>query len=418
MTEKEQKKAAKEFALRWQGKGYEKGQSQQFWIDLLVNVYGVDDIAGFISFEDQVHLDHTSFIDGYIKSTHVMIEQKSLGKDLRKAIRQSDGSLLNPFQQAKRYVTELPLSQHPRWIVTCNFEEFFVYDMEKPNGEPEQIFLKDLAKDYYRLQFLVDTENENLKKEMEISLKAGDLVGKLYDAILKQYKNPDSPETLKSLNMLCVRLVFCLYAEDAGIFGQHEKFGQYLKQFQPKDVRKALIELFQVLDTNTDDRDPYMDEDLAGFPYVNGGLFADENIEIPRFTEEIVDLLINKASAGFDWSEISPTIFGAVFESTLNPETRRSGGMHYTSIENIHKVIDPLFLDDLKAEFEEICEVKVDKTRQNKLEKFRSKLASLTFLDKAVTRLIQGISKKGLISGLFASGRPMRSYSYALLPVC
>lgn len=383
MTEKEQKKAAKEFALRWQGKGYEKGQSQQFWIDLLVNVYGVDDIAGFISFEDQVHLDHTSFIDGYIKSTHVMIEQKSLGKDLRKAIRQSDGSLLNPFQQAKRYVTELPLSQHPRWIVTCNFEEFLVYDMEKPNGEPEQIFLKDLAKDYYRLQFLVDTENENLKKEMEISLKAGDLVGKLYDAILKQYKNPDSPETLKSLNMLCVRLVFCLYAEDAGIFGQHEKFGQYLKQFQPKDVRKALIELFQVLDTNTDDRDPYMDEDLAKFPYVNGGLFADENIEIPRFTEEIVDLLINKASAGFDWSEISPTIFGAVFESTLNPETRRSGGMHYTSIENIHKVIDPLFLDGLKAEFEEICEVKVDKTRQNKLEKFRSKLASLTFLDPA-----------------------------------
>ncbi len=383
MTEKEQKKAAKEFALRWQGKGYEKGQSQQFWIDLLVNVYGVDDIAGFISFEDQVHLDHTSFIDGYIKSTHVMIEQKSLGKDLRKAIRQSDGSLLNPFQQAKRYVTELPLSQHPRWIVTCNFDEFLVYDMEKPNGEPEQILLKDLAKDYYRLQFLVDTENENLKKEMEISLKAGDLVGKLYDAILKQYKNPDSPETLKSLNMLCVRLVFCLYAEDAGIFGQHEKFGQYLKQFQPKDVRKALIELFQVLDTNTDDRDPYMDEDLAGFPYVNGGLFADENIEIPRFTEEIVDLLINKASAGFDWSEISPTIFGAVFESTLNPETRRSGGMHYTSIENIHKVIDPLFLDDLKAEFAEICEVKVDKTRRNKLENFRSKLASLTFLDPA-----------------------------------
>lgn len=383
MTEKEQKKAAKEFALRWQGKGYEKGQSQQFWIDLLVNVYGVDDIAGFISFEDQVHLDHTSFIDGYIKSTHVMIEQKSLGKDLRKAIRQSDGSLLNPFQQAKRYVTELPLSQHPRWIVTCNFEEFLVYDMEKPNGEPEQIFLKDLAKDYYRLQFLVDTENENLKKEMEVSLKAGDLVGKLYDAVLKQYKDPDSPETLKSLNMLCVRLVFCLYAEDAGIFGHHEMFGNYLKQFSPKDSRKALIELFQVLDTKTADRDPYMDDELAAFPYVNGGLFADENIEIPRFTEEIVDLLVNKASAGFDWSEISPTIFGAVFESTLNPETRRSGGMHYTSIENIHKVIDPLFLDNLKAEFAEICEVKVNKTRRNKLEEFRSKLASLTFLDPA-----------------------------------
>ena len=255
--------------------------------------------------------------------------------------------------------------------------------MEKPNGEPEQIFLKDLAKDYYRLQFLVETGSEMLKKEMEISLKAGELVGKLYDAILKQYKEPDSPETLKSLNMLCVRLVFCLYAEDAGIFGTHEMFGRYLKQFQAKDVRRALIELFKVLDTKPEDRDPYMDDDLAAFPYVNGGLFADENIEIPRFNEEIVSLLVDNASAGFDWSEISPTIFGAVFESTLNPETRRSGGMHYTSIENIHKVIDPLFLDGLKAEFAEICETKVDKTRKTKLEQFRDRLATLTFFDPA-----------------------------------
>ncbi|WP_303825845.1 DNA methyltransferase [Ruminococcus flavefaciens] len=383
MTEKEQKKAAKEFAERWKGRGYEKGESNLFWIDLLTHVYGVDNIADFIRFEDQVHLDHTSFIDGYIRSTRVMIEQKSIGKDLRKAIKQSDGSLLNPFQQAKRYVTELPLSQHPRWIITCNFEEFLIYDMEKPNGEPEQIFLKDLGKDYYRLQFLVETGSEMLKKEMEISLKAGELVGKLYDAILKQYKNPDSPETLKSLNMLCVRLVFCLYAEDAGIFGTHEMFGRYLSRFQAKDVRKALIELFEVLDTDPQDRDPYMDDDLAAFPYVNGGLFADENIEIPRFTDEIVSMLVDNASAGFDWSEISPTIFGAVFESTLNPETRRSGGMHYTSIENIHKVIDPLFLDGLKAEFAGICETKVDKTRKAKLEQFRDKLASLTFLDPA-----------------------------------
>lgn len=383
MTEKEQKKAAKEFAQRWQGKGYEKGQSQQFWMDLLEHVYGVKDIVGFISFEDQVHLDNTSFIDGYISSTHVMIEQKSIGKNLRKAIRQSDGSLLNPFQQAKRYVTELPLSQHPRWIVTCNFEEFLVYDMEKPNGEPEQILLKDLAKDYYRLQFLVDTGNENLKKEMEISLKAGELVGKMYDAILKQYKNPESEETLKSLNMLCVRLVFCLYAEDAGIFGQHEMFGNYLKKSPTNEVRNKIIDLFKVLDTKPEERDPYMEDDLAAFPYVNGGLFADENIEIPRFTDEIVDLIVNKASVGFDWSEISPTIFGAVFESTLNPETRRSGGMHYTSIENIHKVIDPLFLDDLKAEFAQICEIRVGKTRNEKIEKFRNKIAKLIFLDPA-----------------------------------
>lgn len=383
MNKKDQSKAAKEFAERWKDKGYEKGQSQQFWIDLLVNVYGVEDIAGFISFEDQVHLDHTSFIDGTISSTKVMIEQKSLDKDLRKGIRQSDGSLLNPFQQAKRYVTELPLSKHPRWIVTCNFGEFLVYDMEKPNGEPEQIFLKDLAKDYYRLQFLVDTGNENVRREMEISLKAGELVGKLYDAILKQYKNPDSPETLKSLNMLCVRLVFCLYAEDAGIFGTHEMFGQYLKKYPVGEVRGKLIELFRVLNTKEEERDEYMDDALAAFPYVNGGLFADENIEIPRFTDEIVDLLINNASEGFDWSDISPTIFGAVFESTLNPETRRSGGMHYTSIENIHKVIDPLFLDELKEELAGILELKAEKTRRARLEQFREKLSSLTFFDPA-----------------------------------
>lgn len=241
-------------------------------------------------------------------------------------------------------MTELPLSRHPRWIVICNFEEFLVNDMEKPNGEPEQILLKNLAKDYYRLKLLIDTGNENLKKEMEISLKAGELVGKLYDSILKQYKNPDSHETLRSLNMLCVRLVFCLYAEDAGIFGTHEMFGRYLKKFPVGEVREKLIQLFRVLNTKPEERDPYMEDELAAFPYVNGGLFSEENIEIPRFTEEIVNLLIDNASEGFDWSEISPTIFGAVFESTLNPETRRSGGMHYTSIENIHKVIDPLFL--------------------------------------------------------------------------
>lgn len=384
MTDKEQKKAAKDFAARWEGKGYEKGQSQQFWLDLLVNVYGVKDIAGFITFEDKVVLDHTSFIDGVIPSTHVLIEQKSLGKDLRKGIKQSDGSVLSPFEQAKRYITELPVSKHPRWVITCNFSEFLVYDMEKPHCEPAQIFLKDLAKEYYRLSFIVDTEKENLKKEMEISLKAGELVGKLYDALLKQYAEPDSEETLKSLNKLCVRLVFCLYAEDADIFGKHQMFHDYMKRFSARDFRKALIELFQILDTKPEDRDKYLDDDLAAFPYVNGGLFADEHIEIPRFTDEIIDLLLRNASEDFDWSGISPTIFGAVFESTLNPETRRSGGMHYTSIENIHKVIDPLFLDELRKELENIkATYKVDKTKKAKIEEFRDKLASLTFLDPA-----------------------------------
>ena len=383
MADFNQRKSAKEFSEFWQGKGYEKGQSQAFWLSLLRDVFGIEHPESFISFEDQVHLDHTSFIDGYIPSTRVMIEQKSLCKNLNQAIKQSDGTLLTPFQQAKRYIAELPVSKHPRFVVTCNFEEFFVYDMEQPKGEPEVIKLKDLEKEYYRLSFLTKTENVHLKKEMEVSIKAGEIVGVIYDALLKQYYNSENEETLKSLNILCVRLVFCLYAEDAGIFGRNNMFLDYMKQFNAKHFRKALIDLFKVLDTKAEERDPYLEPDLAAFPYVNGGLFANENIEIPNFTDEIRDLILEKASADFDWSEISPTIFGAVFESTLNPDTRRKGGMHYTSIENIHKVIDPLFMDDLNAEFQEICNIKVDKTKDTKLKAFQEKIANLTFLDPA-----------------------------------
>ncbi len=383
MTDAERKRAAKAFAEYWSDKGYEKGESQPFWLSLLRDILGVEAPEKTIIFEEQVQLDHTSFIDGFIPSTHVLIEQKGRHKDLRKPIKQSDGSLLTPFQQGQRYSAAMPYSQRPRWIVACNFEEFLIYDMEKPTGEPESILLKDLEKEYYRLQFLVEEKSELLHREEQISIQAGELVGKLYDAILKQYIRPDDVASLHSLNILCVRLVFCLYAEDAGIFGGHLKFHNYIKEFAPKDVRKALIELFRVLDTKAEDRDPYMDEQLAAFPYVNGGLFADENIEIPNFTQEIVDLLLHNASEDFDWSMISPTIFGAVFESTLNPDTRRSGGMHYTSIENIHKVIDPLFLDELREEFDEIKQTKVEKIRKDKAEAFREKLSKLTFFDPA-----------------------------------
>ena len=386
MTTAQQQQAARNFAAYWKDKGYEKGESQPFWLSLLRDVYGVEHPEQFIQFEEQVHLDHTSFIDGTIPATHVLIEQKGLGKDLNKPIKQSDGALLTPFEQAKRYILELPVSQHPRWVVTCNFSTFYVYDMERPRGEPEIIELANLEKEYYRLQFLVDAGNEHLKREMEVSIAAGESVGLLYDAFYKQYANPEFEHSLKSLNKLCVRLVFCLYAEDAGIFGHHGMFHDYLKGFDTRGLRKGLVDLFRVLDTKLQDRDPYLKDDnpeLAAFPYVNGGLFSDENIEIPPFTDEIRDLLLVKASENFNWSEISPTIFGAVFESTLNPETRRSGGMHYTSIENIHKVIDPLFLDELKAELDEICANPVERTRTAKLRVFQRKLASLTFLDPA-----------------------------------
>lgn len=352
-------------------------------MSLLRDVLGVEKPEEIITFEEQVKVDHTNFIDGHIPSTHVLIEQKSCDVDLRKSIKQSDGTFLTPYQQAQRYSYALPYSLRPRWIITCNFKEIFIYDMEKPNCEPEVINVCDLAKEYYRLQFIVDKEDENIKREMEVSIKAGDIVGKLYDEILKQYHNPEDPEALRSLNMLCVRLVFCLYAEDAGIFGGHGKFHSYISSFPANKMRSALIDLFKVLDTKIEDRDEYLEDALEEFPYVNGGLFADESIIIPKMNDTIRDLLLQNASSDFDWSAISPTIFGAVFESTLNPETRRSGGMHYTSIENIHKVIDPLFLDELNEEFEAIKQVKVKNNRDAKLREFQNKLASLKFLDPA-----------------------------------
>ena len=381
MTDTEQRVAAAKFTEDWKSRGDEKQETQRFWIELLTKVFGVDGSTA-ISFEVPVKLDHTSFIDGYIESTRVLIEQKGQDIDLRKGYKQSDGSMLTPYQQARRYAGYLPYNQVPRWIVVCNFQEFQIHDMNRPNDEPEVLKLADLEKEYHRLQFLVDTGSEHIKKEMEISLQAGELVGVLYDALLKQYKDPSDPETLKSLNKLCVRLVFCLYAEDAGIFGGKSMFHDYLERHRSED-RRALINLFRVLDQDTPQRDKYLDDDLAAFPYVNGGLFADENIEIPRLGDEVIDLILRKASEDFNWSDISPTIFGAVFESTLNPETRRSGGMHYTSIENIHKLIDPLFLDGLKAEFAEIAAVTVERTRKAKLEAFQRKLAGLKFLDPA-----------------------------------
>ena len=389
MTDAESRAAAKKFAADWQGRGDEKQETQTFWLALLQKVYGVVEPDKFISFEKTVNVDDaktgkttTKFIDGYIGATRVLIEQKGAKIDLNKGETQSDGSLLSPYQQARRYGGYLPANQQPRWIVVCNFKEFRIHDMNRPNDTPEILMLSDLEKEYTRLNFLVDTGDENIRKEMEISLQAGELVGVLYDALLKQYADPEAEETLKSLNALCVRLVFCLYAEDAGIFGKRGMFHDYLQAHRAED-RRALINLFRVLDQKPEQRDRYLDEDLAAFPYVNGGLFANEDIEIPRLGDEIMDLLLSRASEDFDWSAISPTIFGAVFESTLNPQTRRAGGMHYTSIENIHKVIDPLFLDELKAELAQIKAISVERTRDAKLRSFQVRLANLRFLDPA-----------------------------------
>ncbi len=383
ISKQEQKSAAREFIEKWTGRGDEKSETHNFWIELLRSVLGIASPEDFIEFEKRVHLDHTSFIDAYIPSTQVLIEQKSIDIDLKKSYKQSDGSSLTPYQQAHRYAANMKRSEMPRWIVICNFKSFLIYDMEKPKSEPEEIDLSNLEKEFYRLSFLSDSGDEHLKREMELSIKAGEIVGMIYDKLLAQYKEPDSPKALKGLNMLCVRLVFCLYAEDAGLFNSKSQFHDYLETFNTENIRQGLISLFKVLDTKKEDRDKELEDKLMAFPYVNGGLFTEEDLSIPQFNEEIRNLLLKKASESFDWSEISPTIFGAVFESTLNPETRRSGGMHYTSIENIHKVIDPLFMDELKEELEEIKKIDLLKKRQTAIYKFQDKISSLKFLDPA-----------------------------------
>ena len=385
MTDAEQREAAHQFVNKWKDRpGKEDEEGRSYWLDLLEKVFGIADATDRIDFEKKVVVDgQTKRIDAYIPETHVLIEQKSKGKALDEKIKNSGDIELTPYEQAKRYNDNLPYDEKARWILTSNFTEIWIYDMNAKVPEPVKIQLPELMTKYALLDFLVKKEVKALSHEMEVSIKAGDIVGLLYDALLKQYKDPDNEHSLKSLNVLCVRLVFCLYAEDAGIFGQKGMFHDYLAASDTAHMRQALIDLFKVLDEKPEDRDPYLLPELTAFPYVNGGLFADETVEIPMFTDEICTLLLTKASEDFDWSDISPTIFGAVFESTLNPETRRSGGMHYTSIENIHKVIDPLFLDDLKKELNTIEAMPVVKTRENNMRAFQEKLASLTFLDPA-----------------------------------
>ena len=380
LTEKIQREAARRFVADWTGRGYERGESQQFWLQLLTQVFGVDDPANFIRFEERVKLSNQSFIDAHIPATRVLIEQKSLGKDLRQGIPQSDGSVLTPYKQAKRYADNMPFSMRPRWIVVSNFASFLVYDLEQPGQEPEEILLENLEREFFRLSFLVNPGEAHLHKEEEVSVKAGEIIGRIYDALLVQY-GADDPATLRALNMLCVRLVFCLYAEDAGHFGR-DQFHDYLADYNGDDLRTHLLELFRTLNTPEHLRSRYLAPQLAAFPYTNGGLFAEE-VDIPPFTPEIKTMLLKQASLDFDWSRISPTIFGAVFESTLNPLTRRAGGMHYTSVQNIHRLIDPLFLDALTDELDAILARPQGDRRARALADFQDKLASLRFLDPA-----------------------------------
>ena len=378
--------AARAFAQRWVGRGDEKSDTQTFWLEMLGQVLGAPNPFELIRFERSVKLGHKSFMDAFISSTHVLIEQKSLGVDLDTPQRQSDGTLLTPFRQAARYNSMLPYSERARWIVISDFARIRVYDMETPEAPPRIVTLANLADELDRLDFLVNREVKSLRKEEEtLSVKAGEQINKVYGLLLEKYFDAQSPETLRSLNMLCVRIVFCLYADDAGLFGKRGFFYQYFEPFVkfPHIFRLELIRFFRVLDTPQEQRDRY-ERKFYPLPYVNGGLFADDSVEVPEFSPEAIHaLMMVDEKKKFDWSGISPTIFGAVFESTLNPETRRTGGMHYTSVENIHRVIDPLFLDRLRDEFDNLKAITEPRRRRRELLAFQERIAAMTFFDPA-----------------------------------
>ena len=386
MNHTEQKQAAKKFATFWQK--YKEGQNeiqitQKFWLNLLRTVYGVENVEEFIDFEAKVRVDGKSKrIDGLIPSTKVLIEQKKRGIALDHKINQSDKLELTPYEQAKRYADHLPNKSRPNWIVTCNFDEFHIHDLNSESPERyETVRLEDLPNEYHRMKFLQDISSTHIYKEIEVSRKAGKLIGDIYTELEKQYGGHMDDRQKHELNVLCVRLVFCLYAEDAGIFDKNQ-FGDYLRDFPTEMLHYKLKDLFIALGSSNREG-LFIDPKAKKFKYVNGGLFSDTTLNVPPITPEVKDLLIGEASDKLDWGGISPTIFGALFESTLNPQTRHDGGMHYTSIENIHKVIDPLFLDDLKDELEDILCTGTAKQRRRKLVDYQEKLAKVNCLDPA-----------------------------------
>ena len=393
-THKTRRQLIQEFVKEWTGKGEikEDANRQPFIDDLLRRVCGIEQPTQYIEYEKDVQVKAdgkptTRRIDGYIPSTKVMWEMKgSHVKDLNKQILQSGGDMLTPYEQAKRYANFLPQNEYPRWIVVSNFLEIDIHDMNKPLSEPKVIMLKDLATNYKALDFLVDTSAQQIIDEKKLSIDAGVLVSKIYHELSNAYSlhaDLKDESIQKSLNMLIVRLVFLLYADDTGILGDENIFQKFIERQEPSNIRQILMQLFKVLNTPEDKRDPFLSDDYKQFKYVNGGMFADENVIIPQFTDELKDLVVNEAGKGFNWANISPTIFGAVFESTLNPDTRREGGMHYTSIENIHKVIDPLFLNDLNDEFDKIQNIPNARDRVASAKEFQDKLAKLKFFDPA-----------------------------------
>ena len=353
---------AASFAKEWDGEGYEKGQTQLFYRDFF-EVFGVP-VRRVASFEEPVKNlgDKRGFIDLFWKGV-LLIEQKSLGRDLKKA-----------KAQALNYFPGLKDSELPRFILLSDFQSFELYDLEE--DEELHIPLADLPKHVEKFGFVIGVERRQFKDQDPVNIEASELVGKLHDAL------EEAGYTGHDLEQFLVRLVFCLFADDTGIFEPRDIFLELLEsrtREDGSDLGGWLAQLFQVLDTAEAKRPKNLDSDLARFPYVNGSLFSGPLL-IPSFDTEMRQRLLD--SCRFDWSGISPAIFGSLFQSVMNKNERRAQGAHYTSEKNILKVIAPLFLDDLWAEFERL-KARKDSRRRVELQALHQRLGTMTFFDPA-----------------------------------
>ena len=350
------------FAADWGAKGYEKGETQLFYQGLF-NVFGVP-VRRVASFEQAVANlgNRRGFIDLFWKGV-LLVEQKSAGLDLAKA-----------KTQALNYFPGLKDAELPRYVLVSDFQTFKLFDLE--SGEDCEFSLSNFHKNVEKLGFITGVQKKTFKDQDPVNVLAAELVGELHDALEKSgYRGAN-------LERFLVRIVFCLFADDTGIFetrGIFETLIEDRTNVDGSDLAGWIQLLFQTLDTDKPDRDNTLDVDLAAFPYVNGELFR-ETLRLPSFDAEMRESLL--ATCRFDWSEISPAIFGSLFQSVMNAEERREQGAHYTNETNILKVIEPLFLDGLHSEFERL-KARRDNRRKGELIKFRDRLSKLKFFDPA-----------------------------------
>lgn len=397
-----------QFTNKWKDKGREKQDTHKYWEELIEILLDVKHGRDFVDWEKEVPVPvittedgkSTKYIDCYLKESKCLVEQKSHNISLDKKLLQSDGCELNALEQAQMYYNRLNLSEKGRYTIACNFGEFRIFDNEHNNQLPVVIRLADLSKrwswKYLRKVLKGDeTLNDDVRKDAAAKTASG-VVKRLYELLKAEYKEEElTRDVLHQMNVFCVRVVFCLYADDSGLF-PNEEFHSFLQAFPAKKLQEKFYWLFVSLDKEHHKRAASLDVEIKNFPYVNGGLFKN-TVNVPRISEAIKQILIDSAEglrmpgkSGdiFSWSEISPTNFGCIFESTLDPETQKENGMHYTSPENIHRVIDPLFLNDLRKELDIVLampnESKHEKDeREKSLKAYQTKLAKLRFFDPA-----------------------------------